>query len=501
MKELNLRLPQEKAPLYIRIMAAVRGAIESGQIVAGERVPGVRELAQRLDVNRNTVSRAMEELVAEGWLQSRARSGYFAANSPPSRYTLRRPGRKPQTPVKLRRHEWPIDPHSDALPRPFAPYTPLPGSIWFGGSAPDVRLLPLSELRHCLRAATQANPAAVFGYGDAIGYGPFIDAMTEYLRRVCGITGRKIIVTSSSMEACLMISQLLLGPGKTVAMEELCFPPIYHQFRLSGANVLPLRLDDDGVIPDDLESLAKKRAVALLYLTPLHQYPTTATLTAARRKEVYAICEEHGIPILEDDYDHEFHYRMQPPAPIAGADPAELVLYVSTLSKSLFPSAKLGVLAVPEQLYLPLLSIRRATTFHTGNFLQAALAQWIEEGGFERHIKRMRAIYELRMLHLSARLAALQGSDPALKFRQPAGGLALWLDTGRNATEVEEYGRTLGVGLTAEDACRISSKRGGRHLKLGFGCLSIEELNLGVDLLAEALRGVPYSPRRMGFEV
>lgn len=491
MRELILKLPRDDSPIYLRIMIAIRDAIESSQITSGERLPAIRELAQRLAVSRQTVARALDELVAEGWLEARPRSGFFVSRTLPSGYVARQRRPVPAEVRPGRRLQWQSKFDADRIPAPYDWYVPPPGGISLENSGPDLRLLPVAELRRSISLAMRGDPFAVFGYGNAAGYRRFVDAVTEYLRHMCGITGREVIITNSSMEACLLVCRLLLGPGKVVAMEELCFLPIMNQFRIAGTEILPLPLDEAGVIPEALEEHVRQRKIDLIYLTPLHQYPTTATLPAQRRARIYEIASEHDIPILEDDYDHEFHYRSQPPAPLASDDPMGLVIYASTFSKSLFPSAKLGFLAVPHEIYRPLLSVRRATSFHAGNFLQAALAYWFEGGGFERHVKRMRAIYEKRMLHASERLDALVRKDPSLRFRRPEGGLALWLDTGRDAAAVARQGREHGVGVNPEEACHVLGRRGGTHVRICFGCRTPEELDLGVDLLEKALNLVP----------
>lgn len=486
-KELALDLPESQAPVYLRIMEAIRAAIESGRVASEERVPATRELARQLGASRNTVARALEELVAEGWLIARSRSGYYVSSRIPSDYVMRKRRASVDPVLPSPAFDWKSRVQSEIAPARDSEYTPLEESISFKACGPDVRMLPLGELRHCLRQALTESPAAVLGYGDTIGYGPFLEVTAAYLRRVCGITDRELIITNGSMEACFLVCQLLLGPGKAVAMEELCFFPIYQQFQLSGSDVIPLPLDESGLIPEALEELASQRVIDLLYLTPLYQYPTTATLQAARRTQIYEICARHGIPILEDNYDHEFHYRTQPPVPLAATDPLGLVIYLSTFSNSLFPSARLGYLAVPKPLYSPILQLRGAVTHNGGNFLQAALAHWIDEGGFERHIKRMRLEYAKRLQHLVGCLSDLAALEPSLRFPFPQGGLGLWVDTGRNASEVADRGRLHGVGVVPETACRISPDRGGNRLRLNFGCLTPQEITRGVELLGQTL--------------
>lgn len=486
-RELTLLLPDAPAPIYLRIVEAIRAAIQSGLIGADERVPATRELAHRLGASRNTVARALEELVAEGWLIARSRSGYYVNPYFPKESTKPKCKAVGDSVSRLPLFDWSSRYDSEITSPHESGYTSVQGCISFAVNGPDVRLFPLSELRQCLRKALRDEPLATFDYGNAMGYGPFIEVATAYLRRARGIIDRELVITSGSTEARLLVCQLLLGPGKVVAMEELCFFPIYRQFQLAGLQILPLPLDEAGIIPEVFREIATRRTIDLLHLSPLHHYPTTTTLQEARRREIYEICATQGIPILEDDYDHEFHYRAQPPVPLAASDPLGLVIYVSSFSTSLFPSAKLGCLAVPRQLAGALSQIRRATAHHGSNFLQAAMAHWIDEGGFERHIKRTRMEYAGRLRHLMDCLSDLAKSGHALRFDPPEGGLGLWLDTHCNATEVANRGRLHGISLIPDAACRIPSGLDGGHIRLNFGCLSLQEISHGMELFAETL--------------
>src|SRR5262249_47250795 len=149
----------------------------------------------------------------------------------------------------------------------------------------------------------------------------------SYLRRVRAVTGREIIVTNGSQQGIFLAAQALIGPGEPVAVERMGYRPAWEAFRAAGGRLVPVDVDSEGADPDSLAKLLRKPRPRLLYLTPLHQYPTTVTLPIARRLRIYELCAQHGVPVLEDDYDHEFHYRSQPLAPMASRDPEGLVIY------------------------------------------------------------------------------------------------------------------------------------------------------------------------------
>ena len=166
-------------------------------------------------------------------------------------------------------------------------------------------------------------------YGQSAGTPELIDQVKIYLRKSRAITNREIVITNGSQEALFIVAQLLLQAGDKVAAEELGYPPAMSAFVSAGAELVGIKQDKQGMCPNDLEAQICTGNIRLIYLTPLHQYPTTVTLTVSRRMAIYQLAAKHSIPIIEDDYDHEFHYRCQPLAPMASQDPAQLVIYLS----------------------------------------------------------------------------------------------------------------------------------------------------------------------------
>jgi GntR family transcriptional regulator/MocR family aminotransferase len=236
--------------------------------------------------------------------------------------------------------------------------------------------------------------------------------------------------------------------------------------------------------------------VRLIYLTPHHQYPTTVTLPTARRLRIYELASRHQIPIVEDDYDHEFHFRSQPIAPMASSDPCGLVIYISTLSKIMFPSARIGFLAVPEELFEPLARQRAIVTRQNSIFMQDAIARWMDSGGFERHLKRMRRVYEERRDAMIASLEDGRHRGLPLAWTVPDGGMALWLDTGLDSDAVAARAAEAGVYVSAESEFRPGPPHSGTHLRLGFASQSPQEIQAGIGLLMDSMHKLQRGTRR-----
>lgn len=481
MRELTLTLSREKKPVSLRIADAIRGSIQAGQLEKRERLPSTRALARALRVNRHTVMAALNELVCEGWITSRMRQDYQVNERLPSGFFEASP-LKSEIPSRGE-HRWRLV--RSAGERLSASQS-FAARYAFKSGLPDLRLFPQREFKSCLGDSLKLSRLRVLDYGDPAGHPPLIEALKAYLRRVRAVSGREIIITHGSQEGIYLAAQLLVKPGDAVAVERLGYPPAWEALKAAGGTLVAIDIDSEGMDPDSLAKILRRRRIRLIYTTPLHQYPTTATLPIARRLRLYELAARAGVPILEDDYDHEFHYRSQPLAPLASRDPDGLVIYVSTFSKVLFPSVRIGFMAVAPRLAAALAGYRRIVSRQNETLLQDAVARWMGSGGFERHLRRMRRTYEERREAISASLQ--EGKDLGIPFswRVPDGGMAVWVDVGGDADRVAVQARALGVYVQPESSFQLR-RAPSRHLRLGFANQSPEEIKSGMNLLFQAL--------------
>ncbi|MDD5304495.1 MAG: PLP-dependent aminotransferase family protein [Elusimicrobia bacterium] len=479
MRELTLTLAPGKRPRYLKIADAVRGSIQSRRIAPGEALPSTRSLGRDLKTNRHTVMSAFDELVAEGWLAVSARSGYRVNESLPSRFF--EAARPPAVQGRERRHEW-------RFARAAPAWTPAPAARYaFRSGQADLRLFPHDEFKSCVVDALRLSRGKVLEYGDPIGHPPLIDELKTYLRRVRAVSDREIVVTHGSQEAIYLAAQLLIKPGDAVAVERLGYPPAWEALKAAGARLVPIDIDNEGLDPDSFARAIKRHRLRLLYTTPLHQYPTTVTLPISRRLRLYELASRAGVPILEDDYDHEFHYRSQPLAPLASQDPDGRVIYISTFSKVLFPSARIGFMAVPRSLAAPLAGYKKIISRQNETVLQDALARWMRAGGFERHLRKMRRRYDERRICIEDSLTRAKQAGLPLQWRTPDGGMAVWVGVGTDADRLAHRAAQAGVHIQSGSHFTLR-KSASRHLRLGFANQSPSEIESGMELLFEAIR-------------
>ena len=482
MKTLNLTLEDTQTKLYLKIAQAIRHAVKNGTVIPEERLPSARALAEQLSVNRHTIMAAYNELVAQGWVETKQRQGYTVAKVLPVYRALTS---KSANITKANKHAWRIiKPSQDSFSRPAHDY-----SFNFAGGNPDIDLFPFNELRGFINEALNRPAIKELNYGDNGGFQPFIKEVSTYLRRVRSITDKEIIVVNGTQEALYIISQVLLKAGDKVAVENLGYRPAWAALRNAGAELVGIKQTEQGIDVDDFEFLIKQDKIRLLYLTPLHQYPTTTTLSAEKRVKIYQLAQQYNIPIIEDDYDHEFHYHSQPLPPIAANDPSGLVIYLSSFSKIMFPGIRLGIIAVDKSLATHFVSYRTLMNHKANVLLQDAVARWMKDGGFERHLRKSTRRYQKRRKCMVDTLNSFVDEGLSLEFTIPKGGMALWVNVGSQAEELTHLAKSKGIFLLAENAFHLNHQNNeNKFIRLGFAGQSEEKIKQGLLLLKPLLK-------------
>ncbi|MCT9005016.1 MocR-like pyridoxine biosynthesis transcription factor PdxR [Streptomyces sp. NPDC054766] len=363
---------------------ALREAVRSGRLVPGTRLPPYRSLATDLGVARNTVADAYAELVAEGWLTARQGSGTrVAAGVTPPHRRQRAGAASPGAPSRVPRK----------APRARGPRHDL------RQGTPDASSFPRAAWLASARRALQQAPNEAFGPGDPAGRAELREALAEYLARARGVRtepGRIVICSGFAHALRLLFPQVLRGP---LAVESYGLG--FHRQLLADASVrtVPLPLDEDGALVGEL---GRERAVLL---TPAHQFPTGGPLHAERRAAVVDWARARDGVILEDDYDGEFRYDRKPVGALQGLDP-ERVIHIGSVSKSLSPALRLGWMVLPERFVDPVLETKGEREAWASALDQLTLADFIDSGSYDRHVRRMRQRYRGRRDRLVATLAA-----------------------------------------------------------------------------------------------
>lgn len=461
---------------YLQLADSVRDAIRFGQLLAGEPLPSVKALSDELNINRHTVMKSFAELIAEGWIESQQRVGYRVAKHLPIEQSQRTKADK--------RHNF------DTFAYRFVRSgSQLPENLAqnfkynFAGGQPDVTGFPFAEFRRHMSEVLSRPNLKQLGYGEGAGTPELIAQVKTYLRKSRAIIDREIVITNGSQEAMFILAQLLLQGGDKVAVEALGYPPAMSAFQSAGADIVGIKQDKQGICPEHLEAVIGQGNIRLIYLTPLHQYPTTVTLSVGRRMKIYQLAAKHKIPIIEDDYDHEFHYRCQPLAPLASEDPEQLVIYLSTFSKIMFPGARIGLMAVNKTLAKAVEEYRLMICHKSNVLMQSALARWMQQGGFERHLRRTTRLNQQRRDHA----VSLLRKTELFEFEVPDGGMALWLKIKNqkvSASKLARDARSSNIYIQHEGEYHVlKSDNQDRYIRIGFAGMDEASFTSGMALL------------------
>ncbi len=468
-------------PLYMQLIHALIQEIQRGRLAPGTFLPSSRELAGALGVNRKTVVLAYEDLIAQGWLEAQGTRGTrVAASLPDVGLERKRTGGNAPAPPEIGTAEYPF---GDAG-------IPLPSQHWelkLDEGSPDGRLLPPETLVRAYREAIQrAARENRLLYGDPRGAAPLRAAIAAMLRAQRGVmaTADNICVTRGSQMGVFLAARILLQPGDTVLVEALTYRPAVDAFRACGAEVLAVGLDRHGVDVDEVERLCRTHRIRAIFLTPHHQFPTTVALQPDRRLRLLELARQYAFAVIEDDYDHEFHFESQPLLPLAGYAP-ERVIYVGSLSKLLLPALRIGYGAAPARV-VDALAQQVMVLDTMGNTLtEDAAATLIGSGEVRRHVRRVGQVYARRRLAFAAILRDAVGH--LADFDLPHGGLAFWLRfrNPRLLERIERRAPELGLWLAPSGAyaMRPDAPRG---LRLGFASLTGQEAHDAVQRLLQA---------------
>jgi GntR family transcriptional regulator/MocR family aminotransferase len=469
-------------PPFLQIARALAADIQRGRLRPGHRLPGSRRLATTLGVHRNTVLAALAELRAEGWIEAAQGRGTFVTRSIPvdrGRPFSPRLGVRAPSPARV----------AFSLPEPPVAYRRplLPrGTLNLSSGAPDVRLVPARAIGRAYRRVL-SRKSDLLAYGDPEGHPALRSALASMLAHTRGLSASAddVLVTRGSQMALTLAARALVRPGDAVAVEELGYRPAWEAFRAAGATLVPVAVDRDGLDVAALRALARRRPLRAVYVTPHHQYPTTVTLKAARRLELLALARDERIAVVEDDYDHEFHYDGRPVLPLASADQAGVVVYIGTLSKILAPGLRAGYIVAPPAVVRSAAAIRSLLDIQGDLATEAAIAALIEDGELQRHVARVRRVYANRREILATSLRRAFGEE--VDFTLAGGGMALWVHL-RMPVDVEAWARrSVARGVSWYTGRRYAfDGRPRPYARLSFAWLAEREIPEAVRRMAAA---------------
>ncbi len=451
-----------------QLYSNLRAAIAAGRLVANHRLPGSRELAEQLGIARNTVVYAFEQLGAEGYLHS-SRRGTLVAKVPDP---VKARGGRSKTSLSLSQRVRAF-PNRERPQHETMPFTP---------GVPALNEFPLHEWHLALRRAGTSIRPVDLCYGDARGNIFLREAISDRLRAARGLrcTRDQVFITNGTQATLDLLARSLADVGDTVLMESPGYTGARAAFTAAGLIVESMPVDDEGVNLENLRHLVKPR---FIYVTPSHQYPLGSVLSLRRRMEVINLARRVGAMILEDDYDSDFRFGGEPLPALQGLVEEAPVMYLGTFSKTMFPGLRLGYVVVPNAAIEPIDAIYTTLDRHGRQLEQLALARFMADGRYTRHLSRMRKLYGERQHLLRAALAArlanfeVRGAEAGLH-------LVLMFPDGVDDLEFVRRARRQGLnpGALSSYCGDVRQKLPG--LVLGYGNLATADIERHVATLA-----------------
>ncbi|MND18946.1 HTH-type transcriptional regulatory protein GabR [compost metagenome] len=465
--QIHFRIDErEEKTVFLKLTNLISQEILSGRLVQGTMLPGSRSLSKELGINRKTVQAVYEELEAQGWLVTRPRKGTFVADILPEKQLKIEPVNERKVNDKLTIQEVALYPHNDGVP--------------------DPRLIPYElfsrAYRHALIKITQNQ---YMGYGNPQGMIELRQALQKMLsmERFMSVAEDEICIVRGSQMGIFLASRALPNRQGVIVVEELYYPSAFKAFQSNGFQVVSVKLDEQGIVIEDLERILQEHSVAAIYTTPHHQYPTTVTMTMSRRLQLLELSKKWGFYVIEDDYDHEFHYDSRPMPPLASLPHSELVIHVGSLSKVFAPGIRLGYIVASQTIIQSITEDILLIDRQGNNITELALADLMQRGEIKRHIRKMKKIYQLRRDHALTEFSRVFSGD--IQIQPPAGGMALWVKFQKSFTK-EQALKLDQLNMDTEHKFRQDDSSN-RCIRFGFAALSEKEITSLIEKLNEVL--------------
>lgn len=466
-------------PLNLQLYHLIRKGILSGTFKPGLRLTSSRDLAKDLAMSRNTVMYAYEQLIAEGYLETRPGAGTFVADTVPDQITQ---------PMPRRQHSDTSDLTLSARGRKLATQKSALNLQWgaFRTGTPDVTEFPKKVWMRLQNKVWYRSDPDLLTYAPYGGYMPLRKAISDYLKisRSVNCDASQVIITSGTQQSIDLVIKLLGNEKDTVWLEDPAYWGVRSLLSTLDVNSEPIPVDDQG-IQVNVHSTTPPR---FIFVTPSHQYPLGTVMSLTRRRELLQYAAKQRSWIIENDYDSEFRYGTRPLASLQGLDEHDTVLYMGTFSKTLFPALRIGFLVVPKALAEPF-AVGLSQLYRSGQvFNQAILAEFMRAGHFGSHVRRMRILYSERLDVLHAAIKKHFNDHSSIIDGEAGLHLTFGLPDSCDDQAISEQARSEGIMSRPLSAYYADPSKGRRGLLLGYSCVPTEHIEPAFDRLAHIIK-------------
>lgn len=461
-----LRISQEKSkPLYGRIADSIVDAIKEGRLKQGEALPGSRQMSTILEVNRNTIAKVYDILVSEGWLTAKDRKGTFVSDHLQIAPTIN-DGSLSSSNVKKEDHK-------------------IAGVV-FDNGLPDPSHTPVDEIAKAYRRIFSIKAKQnILNFGNEYGNEKFRVSVSQMLNLSKGMStsANEICITRGSQMAFFLTAHCLLKTGDVILVENPGYKPAWDTFEHTGAKLIPINVERDGIDVEMVKSILNHTPVKAIYLTPHHQFPTTVTLGLSKRLELIKLSNNYGFTIIEDDYDSDFYFGKRPKTPICSHKELSNFVYISTLSKLISPTIRIGYLYTQSDLLHRIGRLRKIIDVQSDSIMEQAIWELIHSGDIRRHKKKVISYY-LHKRNIFAELLNAYLKDK-VTFQIPDGGLAFWLSFPEDMDLFNVQKKAADKGLSFYSPERFSFAEPVNGMRIGYASLSEYNMERGLRILSK----------------
>jgi 2-aminoadipate transaminase len=477
-------------PLYVQISQQLKTQIRTGELAAGVRLPPERRLAAMLGVNRTTIVNAYRELAADGLVAGHVGRGTVVIGtengnrfSPPS--TVEMPWEQLFTST------------TEVMNTPLLRDTRIVSArtdvISLATGIPSPELYPIDTIRGLLNSALNDAGQSLLQYCPLEGYQPLRDALAARMpHEHRQVDPAEILVAAGSQQGLFLLASTVIEPGDLVAIESPTYLGALQVFRAAGARLLSIPVDENGMRVELLEDLISRRRPKLIYTLPTFQNPTGATMSFDRRQRLLALASRYQVPIIEDDPYGALRYEGRSMPSLHTLDRHGTVIYLSTVSKMLFPGFRIGWIAAPRPVIERLALMKQIVDLDTNPLAQWAVWAFLERGLIDPHLERLRQIYPAKRDRMIGALERAVGD--AMDWSRPAGGFYLWcrLHDGLRSRDLLAEAARQGVAIAPGESFYPDGE-GESTLRLNFTLPSEDEIDEGVARLARAIEALRAS--------
>jgi GntR family transcriptional regulator/MocR family aminotransferase len=479
----GIRLSKKSTvPLYQQLYDQFRNMLLNNRLRPGDRLPASRNLSKELGVSRIIINQAYEQLIMEGYLVGKTGAGTFVADVLPDHLlNAKSTGTKKKTPV---------DKNTTAIPADETGSRSLIKT--FQSGAPALDLFPYKAWQQVGNAVLKDLKSLHLGYEDTLGYWPLRKAIAAYLRlsRAVNCEAEQVVVVTGSQQGLNLIAAVLLKKGDKVWMEDPGYHGARHAFEANNAAICPVPMEADGLNID--AAIQKFGAAKIAYITPSHQFPLGYTLSHEKRLQLLQYAQLNNMVILEDDYDSEFRYKGNPLPSLQGLDTGGNVIYSGTFSKVLFPGLRLAYIVLPTPAMINRFKIIKDNLDRQSPIIeQATLCRFMEQGYFQRHIRKMRLLYAERQQLLLALIKEQLGSYLTVKPVASGMHVVCWLSPTINPDKLQAAAKQHGLIITPVSNYSLQHSVPA-SITLGFTAFSKYKLKTGVALLSQCIQDALY---------